>query len=117
MRLAKKDFLELLHVPLISWVSQKEAEPLLAQGAMLLDVRTEAEFQRGAIRSSKNIPLYRIRQGVTELDPGRKLVIYCQTGSRSAVAAFMLNQRGFDCYVLKGGLSILQGTSGSSATV
>jgi len=111
MRLAKNEFLELLKEPLISWIIRKEAEPLLAQGALLVDVRTEAEYRRGAIRSSRNIPLYRIRQTVDELKPGSKLVIYCQTGSRSAIAAFMLNQRGFDCYALKGGLSALQGAT------
>lgn len=115
MRLAKKDFLELLKAPLISWITRKEAEPLLAQGALLLDVRTEAEFRRGAIRGSRNIPLYRIRQIATELDSSRKLVIYCQTGSRSAVAAFMLNQRGFDCFALEGGLSALQGTAATES--
>lgn len=115
MRLAKKDFLELLQAPFISWVSKKEAEPLLAGGALLLDVRTEPEFKRGAIRSSQNIPLYRIRQSISDLDPDRKLVIYCQTGSRSAIAAFMLNQRGFDCYALKGGLAALQGASVAGA--
>jgi len=81
---------------------------------LLLDVRTEAEYRRGAIRASRNISLYRIRQAVKELDPGRKLVVCCQTGSRSAIAAFMLNQRGFDCFALKGGLSALQGTAGST---
>jgi rhodanese-related sulfurtransferase len=114
-RLAKKDFLELLKAPLISWVDRKEAEPLLSAGALLIDVRTEAEFRRGAIRSSKNIPLFRIRQEVESLDPARKLIIYCQTGSRSSIAAFMLNQRGFDCYALTGGLSALQGAAGDSA--
>lgn len=113
-RLAKKDFIELLKAPLISWVDQKEAEPLLSAGALLIDVRTEAEFRRGAIRSSKNIPLFRIRQEVESLDPARKLIIYCQTGSRSSIAAFMLNQRGFDCYALKGGLSVLQAAAGDS---
>ncbi len=116
MRLDKKDFLELLKEPLISWVNKKEAEPLLAKGALLLDVRTEAEYQRGAIRSSKNIPLYRIRQAALELDPEKKLIVYCQTGSRSSIAAFMLNQRGFDCYALKGGLSALLGASESGAS-
>lgn len=116
MRLDKKDFLELLQAPLISWVNKKEAKTLLAEGALLLDVRTEAEYRRGAFRSSKNIPLYRIRQAAKELDSGRKLIVCCQTGSRSAIAAFMLNQRGFDCYALKGGLSALQGTTENSAT-
>ncbi|MFV1996944.1 MAG: cyclic nucleotide-binding domain-containing protein [Acidiferrobacterales bacterium] len=115
-RLAKKEFLKLLKAPLISWVTQKEAEPLLTAGALLLDVRTEAEYQRGAIRSSKNIPLYQIRQKVSSLNPGQKLVIYCQTGSRSSIAAFMLNQRGFDCYALEGGLSALQGAVGGGTT-
>jgi len=108
MRLAKADFLELLKAPLIDWIDQKEAEAMLAQGAGLLDVRTSEEFARGAIRKAHNVPLYRIRQAAPELDPAKKYVVYCQTGSRSAIAAFMLNQRGFDIYALKGGLSALQ---------
>lgn len=115
MRLAKKDFLELLRQPLIDWINPGEAESLLAKGAGLLDVRTEAEFGRGAIRSAKNLPLYRIRQMAPELQSGQKYVIYCQTGSRSAIAAFMLNQRGFETYVLKGGLSAIQKPRGVTA--
>ncbi len=115
MRLDKKDFLELLKEPLISRVDQKEAEAMLAQGAGLLDVRTEVEFGRGAIRSARNVPLYRIRQMIPELEQGKKYVIYCQTGSRSAVAAFMLNQRGFDTYALNGGLSVLQKSAEGAA--
>lgn len=108
MRLAKQDFLQLLKAPLIDWVEQKEAEAQLAQGAGLLDVRTSEEFARGAIRSAQNVPLYMIRKAISMLQPDRKYVVYCQTGSRSAIAAFMLNQRGFDTYALKGGLSALK---------
>lgn len=107
MRLAKQDFLQLLKAPLIDWVEQKEAEAMLAQGTGLLDVRTSEEFARGAIRSALNVPLYQIRTVVPELEPDKKYIVYCQTGSRSAIAAFMLNQRGFDTYALKGGLSAL----------
>lgn len=108
MRLARSDFLELLKEPLIKWVDNKKAKDLLAKGAGLLDVRTEAEFGRGALRNARNVPLYRIRQVFPKLEPGRKYIIYCQTGSRSAIAAFMLNQRGFDAYALKGGLAAVQ---------
>jgi CRP-like cAMP-binding protein len=111
MRLAKKDFLQLLKVPLIDWIEQKQAEAMLARGAGLLDVRTSEEFARGAIRSARNVPLYQIRKVVPELEPDKKYVVYCQTGSRSAIATFMLNQRGFDTYALKGGLSGLQTAS------
>lgn len=108
MRLAKKDFLELLRAPLIHWIGQKETETMLAEGAVLLDVRTEAEYQRGAIRSSRNIPLYRIREAFKDLDPAKKYVLYCQTGSRSAVATFMFSQNKLEAYSLKGGLTALQ---------
>ena len=108
MRLARSDFQELLKEPLIDWVDDKRAKGMLAKGAGLLDVRTEAEFGRGAIRRARNVPLYRIRQVIPKLEPGRNYIVYCQTGSRSAIAAFMLNQRGFNTYALKGGLSALQ---------
>ncbi|MCI0400965.1 MAG: rhodanese-like domain-containing protein [Gammaproteobacteria bacterium] len=38
------------------------------------------------------------------LDPRRKYIVYCDTGRRSSAAAFLLNQRGFNAYILKGGL-------------
>jgi CRP-like cAMP-binding protein len=111
MRLAKDDFIDLLKKPLTAWVSQSEAETLIADGAELLDVRTEAEFARGAIRSARNAPLFRIRQVLGDLDPDRKYVVCCQTGSRSEIAAFMLNQRGFDAFALQGGLQALRGAA------
>ena len=111
MRLAKQDFLALLKAPLTAWVSQKEAEALMRKGAVLLDVRTEAEFGRGKLRSARNAPLIRIRQVLADLDPASKYVVCCQTGSRSEIGAFMLNQRGFDAYALKGGLQALRKVS------
>ncbi len=53
------------------------------------------------------MPLSQIRKFADELDKSRKYVIYCQMGNRSSVAAFMLNQRGFDTVALKGGLMTL----------
>jgi len=41
------------------------------------------------------------------LDPKRKYIVYCQTGSRSCAAAFLLSQKGYDVYALKGGLNTL----------
>lgn len=75
--------------------------------AGILDVRTADEYRSGAINNSLNVPLSQIRKFSESLDRTRKYVIYCQTGSRSSVAAFMLNQRGFDTVALKGGLMAL----------
>lgn len=110
MRLAKSDFKQLLTRPLIKTVEQKEAEQMLQKGAGLLDVRMEDEFKRGALRVAKNVPLYLLRRHLNSLDRNKPYVLCCQTGARSAVGAFLMNQRGFDVYVLEGGLQRLQGS-------
>jgi CRP-like cAMP-binding protein len=105
MRLAKKDFDELLREPLVKLVSLPEAQQMVQGGAGLLDVRTEDEFGLGAIKGAVNIPLYALRMKLRTLDADRKYVLYCQSGNRSATAAFLLSQRGFDVCVLRDGLN------------
>ncbi len=114
MRLAKPDFDELLREPLVHGVSLQEAQNMARAGAGILDVRTEDEFARGAIKGAANVPLYALRLKARALDPARKYVIYCQSGNRSAVAAFLLSQRGFDVCVLQGGLNS-RGHGGANA--
>jgi CRP-like cAMP-binding protein len=105
MRLTKADFEELLREPLVKWVTLPEAQQLAKTGAGIIDVRTESEFTRGAIKGAVNIPLYMLRMKAKSLEPARKYVTYCETGARSAAAAFLLTQRGFDVCVLRGGLA------------
>lgn len=104
MRLAKRDFDELLKLPLVKWVGLREAKTMLHQGAGLLDVRLEDEHRQSAIRGSINIPLYLLRLKAAGLDPECRYIVYCETGSRSSAAAFLLSERGYDVCVLKGGL-------------
>jgi len=104
MRLPREDFNELLTEPMLDWAEQADADRMIGEGAGILDVRTVDEYRSGAINKSLNVPLSQIRQFAESLDRSRKYVIYCQTGSRSSVAAFMLNQRGFSTVALKGGL-------------
>ena len=107
MRLAKHDFDGLLRDPLVKQVSLADAQQLVRAGAGLIDVRTEDEFGRGAIKGAANLPLYMLRLKSKTLDPQRQYVAYCQTGNRSAAAAFLLSQRGFDVCVLNGGLDAI----------
>jgi CRP-like cAMP-binding protein len=107
MRLTREDFNELLTAPMVHWAEQLDADHMIGEGAGILDVRTPDEYLSGAINKSLNVPLSQIRQYADKLDRNRKYVIYCQTGNRSAVASFMLNQRGFDTVALKGGLMSL----------
>ena len=105
MRLAKRDFLELLKEPVLNWVNREEAESLIRDHAACIDVRLEEEFDHAALEGAVNIPLHLLRERCNELDPYRTYVLYCDTGQRSSVAAFLLGERGLDVYVLKGGIS------------
>ncbi len=107
MRLAKKDFDELLKAPVVKWVDHAQVRAMVKEGAGLVDVRLEDEHRVGAIKGSINIPLYLLRLKAASLDAQRRYIVYCQTGSRSAVAAFLLSQRGFDVCALQGGLEAM----------
>jgi len=108
MRLAKKDFIELLQKPLVKSVSYKDAASMVEAGAVWIDVRTEEEYASDAIEDSVNIPLNELRDQIPELVFNAQYVICCDTGHRSISAAFVLSHKGFEAYVLDGGLNALK---------
>jgi CRP-like cAMP-binding protein len=105
MRLSKEDFRELMNEPLQQWVDYPEARKIIEHGGRWLDVRLPSEYQNLAIEGALNIPLYFIRLKVATLDRDTPYVVYCDTSRRSAAGAFILLERGFNAYVLRGGLS------------
>jgi CRP-like cAMP-binding protein len=105
MRLSKEDFRELMNEPLQQWVEYPEAQQIIQRGGRWLDVRLPSEYQNLAIEGALNMPLYFIRLKVATLDRDTPYVVYCDTSRRSAAGAFILLERGFDAYVLRGGMS------------
>jgi len=61
----------------------------------VVDVRTEPEWKSAHIEGSLNVPLSRLRARARELPRDRSIVVHCQTGYRSSVAASILEQEGF----------------------
>ena len=111
MRLSKGDFEALLKAPMLNEVDLNEAKRLAGDGAVLLDVRMQSEHKENAIKGSKNVPLFMLRLKSESLDPRKKYICYCETGRRSSAAAYILSEKGFESYVLKGGLqSIAEGS-------
>lgn len=108
MRLAKQDFRELMNDPLLNVLDDAAAREVIARGGKWLDVRLPSEFQNLRIEGSLNVPLYFIRLKLGTLDPATPYVVCCDTGRRSAAAAYILVEKGFDAYVLKGGISNAQ---------
>lgn len=105
LRLAKRDFDELLRAPLLQAVSAEEAVRRVAAGAVWLDVRFPAEYQQDGLPGAINIPLNELRPAAESLDAGKEYIAYCQSGRRSSAAAFLLSQRGLRATLLDGGLA------------
>ena len=105
MRLGKDDFRTLLNEPMLDWVDTDQAQRVVADGGHWLDVRLPSEFEAYHNEGAINVPLYFIRLKLKTLDPAVKYVVCCDTGRRSSAGAFILSERGFQTYVLKGGLN------------
>ncbi len=105
MRLGKDDFKKLLNEPMLDWVSMTEAEEIIRGGGQWLDVRLPSEFENQHLDSSLNIPLYFIRLKINTLDHSKKYIVCCDTGRRSSAGAYILSERGYQAYVLRGGIN------------
>lgn len=105
MRLPKKDFMQYLAEPLITYIDDKLVLEKAARGSLLIDVRRHDEFMANHVEGSINIPLTILRVKVEGLNKEREYVLLCDDGHRSAAAAFLLTQHGLDCFVLRGGLN------------
>lgn len=69
---------------------------LVEQGALLLDVRTPAEFREGHVPRAVNIPVQELPARLAEVGPRhRPVVVYCRSGGRSASAAQLLTAAGY----------------------
>ncbi len=68
---------------------------LRGRGAIILDVRSPAEYRRASAPGSVNIPLDQLERRLGELDASKPVVVCCASGTRSALAAATLKRRGF----------------------
>lgn len=105
MRLGKDDFKTLLNEPMLDWVTMPEAEEIIRSGGQWLDVRLPSEYENQHLDSALNIPLYFIRLKINTLDQDMKYVVCCDTGRRSSAGAYILSERGYHAYVLRGGIN------------
>ncbi len=80
---------------------------------ILLDTRTDIEYENGHIEGFINIPLDSLRSRLSELDPSKKVYTTCQVGLRGYVGARILSQNGFDTYNLSGGYRLYDSIFGT----
>ena len=91
------------------WSEQFEAN----DNAVILDVRTEDEFEDGNIPKAVNIDIYQGQEFISELqklDKSKSYFVYCRSGSRSSQACAIMNQLGFEnTFNLEGGFMDWEG--------
>lgn len=80
-----------------------EVEAMSKKDYILVDVRSEIEFNNGHIEGAVNIPLDNLRERISELDKNKTIVEYCQVGLRGYVADSILSQKGFKVNNVTGG--------------
>ncbi|HEX6334714.1 MAG TPA: rhodanese-like domain-containing protein, partial [Flavisolibacter sp.] len=79
--------------------NRQDLQEVLRNGAVIIDVRTPMEYKSGHITGSKNIPVNDIRGKVEMIRKWNKPVItVCRSGSRSMMAATVLNAAGIKTY-------------------
>ena len=104
LRLNRSNFNELLREPLLRRITYADAADKVRRGALWLDVRYPSEYQYDKLAGAINVPLAEVRNMFAVLDRSKEYIAYCQSGRRSAAAAFLFAQRGFKVWLLEGGL-------------
>ena len=70
----------------------------LADKPLLIDVRTDSEWQEGHLEGAILIPYDKIGEGIAKVAPDRKTAInlYCRSGRRSGIALETLKKLGYE---------------------
>jgi len=77
-------------------ISQEEFLSSPPEGAVILDVRTEAEFGSGHVPGAVNIPHDELASRLSELSStDQPVVVYCRSGKRAGVASAVLVAAGY----------------------
>ena len=74
--------------------SPREVASMIARGATVIDVRGGTEWEAGHLPGAQNIPLGYLTEHMTELPSDRPLVVQCQSGRRSIIAASLFQASG-----------------------
>jgi len=93
---------------LFGFGSKIEYAQLVKEGAVILDVRTKAEYQQGHIRGSLNIPLNNLSNHYSSLNKDKIIITCYASAMRSAQAKNILKANGYKDVHNGGGWSSLQ---------
>lgn len=71
---------------------------LQAEGAIIIDVRSEGEYRGGHLDGSRNIPLDKLQNQLSKLPKDKVIITCCASGMRSGSAQALLSRAGYTAY-------------------
>lgn len=93
---------------LLGFGPKVDYKELMKKGAIIIDVRTKAEYQGGHINGAINIPLNNLSNHYSKIDKSKPVITCCASGIRSAQAKAILESNGFNMVFNGGGWSGLK---------
>lgn len=104
LRLDKKQFVSLIKDPSLKFVDYAGMQEAVKQGAVLLDVSSQDEYENRHLDGSINAPFFSLRMQLKTLSLKFPVVVVCQDGKTSEAAAFILLKQKIDAVILRGGM-------------
>lgn len=92
-------------------ITKANLNQMISQGAILLDVRSEQEYNEGHLNNAIQIADYELKGKVENIlkDKNAMIIVYCQSGNRSRKSCSILRNMGYkNVYNLYGGIDELQ---------
>ncbi|MDO8281408.1 MAG: rhodanese-like domain-containing protein [Thermodesulfovibrionia bacterium] len=83
---------------IINDLNVEKARKMIDEGAVIIDVRSENEYQTSHLDSTVNIPLPELKDkiGKTVADKGKVVLLHCRSGSRSFAGKRILKSMGYE---------------------
>jgi CRP-like cAMP-binding protein/rhodanese-related sulfurtransferase len=104
LRLDKKQFVSLIKEPSLKFVDYAGMQEAVKQGAVLLDVGSQDDYENQHLDGSVNAPFFSLRMQLKTLSLKSPVVVVCRDGKTSEAAAFLLLKQRIDAVILRGGM-------------
>ena len=107
LRLDKRQFVSLIKEPSLRFVDYAGMQEAVKQGAVLLDVRSQDDYENQHLVGSISAPFFSLRMQLKILSHEKPVIVVCQDGKTSEAAAFLLLKNKIEAMILRGGMESL----------
>ncbi|MGZ4994562.1 MAG: cyclic nucleotide-binding domain-containing protein [Methylobacter sp.] len=105
LRLNKPQFVSLIKEPSLSFVTYLEMQEAVKHGTLLLDVRSQDDYEKHHLDGSINEPFFSLRMQLKTLNREKPVIVVCDDGKTSEAAVFLLLRNKINARILQGGMA------------